>query len=567
MSDWARRAGARLLGALVGLAALALTPAARAAGVEADDAAADSIPAVAGATPGAAAGPDSTANLEGLPIGRVGIVTREIFDPAPGGPLGAFYRVANLLHVRTREGTVRRQLLFERGEPWRQTRWEETARAMRRLDYLEPRRMEARREGDSVAVAIETRDSWTTSPQLNLERGGGVLYGTIGLTERNLFGFGKSLSFLYHEDPVGISRSISYRDPAVRGSRIQFAYGASSGSAGSTDLLSLAQPFYAQDAPGTFGFTWRRSSSVVSLFQSGAEVTEIDIRHHETEIWGGRGWFHHGRILRSAGSLFLLDRHLGPSRLEPGAPPDFAGGDEDLQIRRLNWELSYWRPRYIVREDVNRMGRQEDFDLGASAGLTLGYAPEAFGSSASEGYVRAAASGGAQTRFGFGFANGNVSMRLRRGPLEVIRRGEARWVFQLRPGAVLVLAAEGEGGTEVQRDYQVVVGGLSGLRAYPVQAIAGREVVRLNAEQRSALVRNAWDLVSMGTAVFYDAARAWGPGAVGTEWFNSAGLGLRFSAPRSALGAVIRLDAAWPISPTRDGLREVVITFGSSQAF
>jgi hypothetical protein len=271
--------------------------------------------------------------------------------------------------------------------------------------------------------------------------------------------------------------------------------------------------------------------------------------------------------VRTVGSLYLLDRHLGPSRLEPGAPPDFAGGDEDLQIRRLNWEMSYWRPHYIVREDVDRMGRKEDFELGASAGLKLGYAPEAFGSTASEGYVRLAGGVGAETHFGFGFANGSVSMRLRRGPLEVIRRGEARWVFEIRPGRILVLAAEGEGGTEVQRDFQVVVGGLSGLRAYPVQAIAGREVVRLNAEQRSVLVHNAWDMVSMGAAVFYDAARAWGPGAVGTGWFNSAGLGMRFSAPRSAIGAVIRLDVSWPISPTRDGAREAVITFGSSQAF
>lgn len=562
MSDWARRAGASPLGALVGLAALALTPAVRAAEPGSGVAAVDSVRAGAASAPA----PDSTAILEGLPIGRVGIVTKDIFDPAPGDPLGGFYQLANLLHIRTREGTVRRQLLFERGEPWSQTRWEETARVMRRLDFLEPRRMEAQREGDSVTVAIETRDSWTTSPQLNLERGGGVLYGSIGLTERNLFGFGKSLSFLYHEDPVGISRSISYRDPAVRGSRIQFAYAASSGTAGSTDFLSLTQPFYAQDAPGTFGFMWRRSSSVVSLFEGGAEVAEIPLRHHQTEIWGGRGWYREGTIVRTVGSLFLLDRHLGPSRLEDGAPPDFGGGDEDLQIRRLNWQLSYWRPRFVVREDVDRMGRKEDFDLGESAVLTLGYAPEAFGSTASEGYVRADAGVGGQTRFGFGFAHGNVSMRLRRGPLELIRRGEARWVFGIRPGRILVLAAEGEAGTEVERDFQVVVGGLSGLRAYPVQAIAGREVVRLNAEQRSVLVRNAWDLVSMGTAVFYDAARAWGPGAVGTGWFSSAGLGMRFSAPRSAIGAVIRLDVSWPISPT-DGAREAVITFGSSQAF
>ena len=84
----------------------------------------------------------------------------------------------------------------------------------------------------------------------------------------------------------------------------------------------------------------------------------------------------------------LLDRHLGPTRLEPGAPPDFAGGDEDLQLRRVAGEARIWRPRFIVREDIDRMGRKEDFDVGNGAALKLGYSPEAFGSTANEGYAR-----------------------------------------------------------------------------------------------------------------------------------------------------------------------------------
>jgi len=558
VSDWARRASADALGALgalVGIAVLAATPAARAAG--------------AGPRPdsAASAAPDSTGDLEGLTIARVEIRARDIFDPAPGDPLARFYRLANLLHVRTRDRTVRQQLLFAPGDRWSQSRRDESARVLRTLDYLEPKRMEARREGDSVVVTVETRDSWSTSPVLNLERGGGVQYGTVGLTERNLLGLGKSLSFLYHEDPVGKSRSFSYRDPAVWGSRLQLAYGASSGAAGATDALTLAQPFYAQEARRTYGLSWRRTSSVARLFESGAQVADLDKRLHETDLWGGRGWSRDGSVVRAIGSLLLMDRNLGPARLEPGAPPDFEGGEEALRLRRIAAEFTVWRPRYVVREDVDRIGRKEDIDLGSSAAIKLGFAPKAFGSTASEGYARLAAEGGAQTAFGFGYARGSVSMRLRRGPLEVIRRADLRWFLGWRPGRVLVLAAHGIGGTEVPRDFQVVVGGLNGLRAYPVQALAGTELVRLNAEQRWVLGRNWWDLISIGTAVFYDGARAWGPGAVGTGWFNAAGFGVRLTSLHSALGPVVRADVAWPVSPTRDGTREAVLTFGSSQAF
>jgi hypothetical protein len=354
----------------------------------------------------------------------------------------------------------------------------------------------------------------------------------------------------------------------VLGSRFQFSYGAASGTAGSSDVLTAGVPFYAHDTPMASVLAWRRASYVASLFQSGGEIAELDVRNHESELWAGIGREQeNGTIVRTTGSLFMLDRHLGPTRLQPGAPADFAGGDDDLQIRRLAAEVRVWRPDFIVREDIERMGRKEDFDVGSGAALKLGYAPEAFGSTANEGYARGELEAGARIGRDFGYARGSISMRLRRGPLEVIRRLDARWNHKWRPGHLLVLSAFGMGGSDVQRDFQVVVGGLNGLRAYSVQALAGTELVRLNAEQRWILVRNSWDLVSLGMAAFYDAAHAWGPGAVGTGWFNAAGFGVRFATPRSALGPVIRLDVAWPVSPTRDGNRDGVFTFGSSQAF
>jgi hypothetical protein len=229
---------------------------------------------------------------------------------------------------------------------------------------------------------------------------------------------------------------------------------------------------------------------VASLFQSGGEIAELDVRNHESELWAGIGRERHdGTIVRVIGSVFMLDRHLGPTRLEPGAPPDFAGGDEDLRLRRIAAEVRVWHPDFIVREDIERIGRKEDFDVGNSAALKLGYAPEFLGSTANEGYARGDADAGARLGRDFGYAHASLSMRLRRGPLEVIRRLDARWNHKWRPGHVLVLSAFGMGGTDVQRDFQVVVGGLNGLRAYPVQALAGTELVRLNAEQRWVLTR------------------------------------------------------------------------------
>src|SRR6185503_17525844 len=101
----------------------------------------------------------------------------------------------------------------------------------------------------------------------------------------------------------------------------------------SSDVVALAQPFYAQETPWGASFSWRRSSYVASLFQSGAEVADLDVRNHEWELWAGPGWVRDGTILRAVGSLYMQDRVLGPTRLDPGAPPDFAGNEETLDLR------------------------------------------------------------------------------------------------------------------------------------------------------------------------------------------------------------------------------------------
>src|SRR5262245_52240701 len=157
----------------------------------------------------AAADTGAAGAAEGRPIRRIRIEARNIFDPLPQGALRPVCRLANRVHVRTRDGTIRDQLLLREGQPWTQERSREAARHLRTLDFLEPRRLEASVAGDSVDVHLETRDVWTTQPEFDFERASGRQFGSFAFTERNLFGLGKSVSLAYHEDPIGISRSIA----------------------------------------------------------------------------------------------------------------------------------------------------------------------------------------------------------------------------------------------------------------------------------------------------------------------------------------------------------------------
>jgi hypothetical protein len=267
------------------------------------------------------------------------------------------------------------------------------------------------------------------------------------------------------------------------------------------------------------------------------------------------------------GSFELWDRRLGPSHLVPGAPPGFAGGEEDIRIRRLAAEVEEWHPKFVERTNVNQFSRTEDFDCSARLALKAGLSPMVLGSSEDEGYVRVQGSLGADTRLGFGWVRASGSSRLAPEAVERISQLDARWYARLLPAHLLALGASGVAGSNTPRDFQARAGGLNGLRAYPIDAVAGQRLWRLNAEERWGFSPADWEFLKFGSAVFFDAARAWGTGAAGSGWFRDAGVGLRLGIPSWGLTEVMRVDVAWPIEPTRDGGRRPVLTFGSSQAF
>ncbi len=528
---------------------------------------------IAGPSPGASPVRDSSASApapatEGAPISSIEIRPRNIFEPVPEGRLEPFYRLANRLHVRTRTRTVRDLLLFAPGEPWSEPRARETERQLRALSYLIPDRIQARKTNDSTIVSVATADLWSTTFEFNLERADRTYYGAIALTERNLLGFGKLLSLVYRQDPDGITRSLSLEDPNVLGSRVRFAYSAGHGSSGSSDRVSAGLPFFSQDAPLTYGFTWRRATSQARLYEAGEEIAQVNVRENESEAYFGRGHRRGGVITRGLVAFQVLDRDLGPTEIVvPDPPNEFVGGKEMLRLRRLIMEGRQWRPRFVERRNVESMAITEDLDLGRAATVRLGVAPRFLGSTADEGYASVAVDVGAESWAGYGSLSASASSRYRSVRKETLGIVQGRWIRQHAERGALVMAVRGVLGSRMNRDFQTEVGGLNGLRGYSVHALSGYRTWRFNVEERWTVTERLWGVLASGIVGFGDGGRAWGPGARGTEWHLGAGTGLRFSLPRWAPHQVLRVDLAWPVHPKRDGARDPVLSFGSSQAF
>jgi hypothetical protein len=510
----------------------------------------------------------SPLNTEGLPIARIDIQPKNIFDPLPEGRLRPILNLVNRLHIRTRASTVREQLLFESGDPWTDRIGHETARNLRSLAFLEPQHIEAKRRGDSVDVQVVTRDVWSTQPQLNIESSGGHLYGSIAFSELNFMGLGKAFSLSYREIPNDRSRGFSYSDPGVLGSRVRMQYAASNGTNSANDFFAIGQPFYSEAAPHSFGLSWSRGSAGYSLYENGSESVRFGRRIDELILFAGSGRRSGPWVQRWTGTFSTLDRRFAPSiPIAPEPPPEFLGGPERVKLRRITIGGRLWDPQHIERTRVNGFGLVEDYDVGPSLEANVGYASELLGSSQNEGFM----SGQLRTGFAsprvFGVFDASMSSRIQTILLDTVMRFDGRIVQQSRFGQTLVLAAQGIAGHNTSRDFQAVVGGLSGLRAYPVQAVAGTRLWRLNAENRWTVGENFWENLTIGGVAFTDAARAWGPGSGSSDWFVSAGLGVRLALPQWSLGQVLRMDVAWPLQPTREGRREAVLSFGSNQAF
>jgi hypothetical protein len=504
--------------------------------------------------------------IERIPIRSVEILPHNVYEPDSAGRISALHRLANRLHIRTRPSTVRHELLFRSGDPWSEHAALETARNLRALDYLEPERIAARLDGDSVRVRVETRDRWTTQAELNIEAVGGKRTGTWGLKERNLLGLGKYVSLLYRQTTTGVTRSLDYVDPNLRGSRVRLRLGVAKSTEGAGRRLEVGQPFYAEATPRAWEIRASAATSVAHLYQDGCELADFDRRDEVLTLAHGWRLPSAAPITRLTASFELQDRRYGASRLEPDAPVEFAGPEQSDRRRMLALELRLWDPSYVEVVDVDRMDRLEDLDVGTSVRLKVGFAPRAFGSTASEGYGRLRLAVGAANALGFGWIRGGLESRVRHEPFEVMSHVEGRWYF-VTARHTLVIAAMGEAGERMPRPYQLVVGGLNGLRAFDPQALAGRRLWRLNAEERWIVTPRRWQVLRAATAVFVDAARVWGPGAGGAGWFRDAGVGLRLGFPRVGLTRVLRLDVAWPIEPLPGGRREPVLSIGTSQAF
>lgn len=503
-------------------------------------------------------------------IGTVTIVPRNIFDLSRPEEDVTLFRLANSLHIRTRIATVKDQLLFSEGQEYDGRLLEESERILRATRYLQDATIRPIAWHDGVVdVEVITHDVWTLNPGVSYGRKGGKNTTGVGIEELNLLGLGSQISFERHSDVDRTSTALLYKDPQLFGSWWALGTSYADNSDGRTKSFSLEHPFYALDTRWATGVVALDDARIDSLYDLGEVRDQFGVHVKKATVYGGwsrglqDGWTQ--RLTWGA----TYDESRFQSIVGETGPTQLVPPDRKLVYPWVGYE--WVQDEYEKARNRDQIEKTEDFLLGLHAHVQLGYAATSFGSDRDAwmfdaGVSRGFAPGPGQRLLLSSAVTGRHDST---GFADVQSELAARYYFRQSERRLLFLGASVNASSNLDPDHQILLGGDSGLRGYPLRYQAGEGRWLLTAEQRFFTNWYPFRLFNVGGAIFTDVGGTWGSNPGGTPSLGvlkDVGFGLRLGNSRSALGNVLHVDIAVPLDGGHD-IKKVQFLVSTQRSF
>jgi hypothetical protein len=485
----------------------------------------------------------------GLPIGEITVVVLPVFNTADPKESNWLYRAANVLHIDTRRGTVKRQLTFRGGQGLDPFQIEESERLLRQKNYFaDAMILPGQVCDDRIDLLVVVRDVWTLTPIASVTREGGENTSDVGFNYDNVFGTGHQLSVAWSSDPERDSVAVSWQATDLFGDHVTLRASWIDSTDGDVRLVNLVRPFYELDSRWSAGGTWWRED----------RLEEIKLRQQLLNRYGHEidfdevfaGWsagVRDGRVWRwRVGVADQSDRFYATD------PESVLPDDQRLVYPWLGWESlsdQFWRA-----SNISFSHRQEDIPLGLRLALTAGVADPRWGSS-EEALLYSA-------RIQFSRRGGDHHLvqlsvssngRWRRDDEELVSTFAAaearhfyfisrrdRWFSRLRVDAA----------TGIREDEQFTSGGSDALRGYPLYMQRGDRRWLASIERRHFTDWHPFRLLRIGGALYLDAGRTWDSAdsiVQSRATLANVGTGLRISSSKFRVDRVLHLDYAVPL--------------------
>jgi len=502
-------------------------------------------------------------------IGNIELKTQDVFDLSKQEENNWLFRLANRLHVVTKDRVIRGQLLFETGEKYNERLIKESERILRQNPYLYDANIKTtERENGTVDLEVITKDVWTLGPDLSLSRKGGENKSRFGIEEQNLFGLGQKVRFNHEENIDRRSNTFEFSDRHLGQSWVSMLVQIANSSDGETQQFRLIRPFYALDTRWSSGIQLFNNAGRGALYILGNEAAEYKSKRKFAKIFGG--W---SRGLRggwakrwTAGVVFDQAQFSdSPTPTLPSALP----ADRKLVYPFLGFELL--QNEFGIARNLDQIGRTEDFLLGVRFAGSLGWADHSLGADRDALlYFTSISRGFGSLKKKALLLSANGSGRLESGNTRnAIATISARYYQTQSQKRLFFATLQATVGVALDLDNPVQLGGDSGLRGYPLRYQNGKSKILMTIEQRYFTDWYPFRLVRVGGAVFADVGRVWGDNSLGGKplgWLADVGIGLRFATTRSSSNKTIHLDVAFPLNGD-DSIDSVQIQLEAKRRF
>lgn len=502
-------------------------------------------------------------------VGEIRLHRTNVFDPAVPGEDWWPFRIANKIHILTREQVVRRELLLRPGDEWDPLKAIESERNLRAIGFIRRAEIKPAQTGRrKLDVDVHTQDSWTTAPQASIGTEGGEHFVILGIEESNLLGYGKSISAFHGRIGETARNELRYHDPRLGGSRTRLTSLYADSHRGDEVGVLLDQPFYSLSSDYAWSTLWAKIVQEDILYAGGEDFSKFNQDYRSFDLYAGaKVWSTPEWIKRvSGGWRYERSRFGATAETVAGTLP----GDREMSGPQAGFELV--QPNFIKETYINGMERVEDFNMGNELSVRGGPMLRDFGSDRDRWTFTGLNQKGIRFSEGrFALAQIGAEGRVRNDKLEnaiLFSNLNVYWKTTWLWPQTWVAHMEANASERLDGEKQLILGGNTGLRGYKNNAFTGARSFLMNFEDRFFLTREFFHLMRVGAVAFFDTGAIVGERkTVSTRDFKSdVGLGLRFSPSRSASGLVFRVDLAYALNQGPGPSRWVVSVRGG-QAF
>jgi hypothetical protein len=522
------------------------------------------------------------------PDGRVSFIfvdNNSIFDLSELDPDAAFrwaYRLANKLHVRTREEFILDEILFRVGECVDPLLLEETERLLRGYRFIGDADVFAipQPDGDQH-VNVYTRDEWTTKVDLGVRVDAGIKIEGLDLTEENFLGRGILLRAFLKKDKEVQDLGLELETPRLFQTRWDGRVSLGNTRNGNFFEEALTYPFLGE--VGRVGarqsFLWRET--VFSYSTNGHPEYSHLLLPFLDQRWdvavGGRlgrpgdltvigvGISRESIEFRDfpASSEYVVDKDFSNTLpVDSAGLMEVEGQAKSRRANRLNFFLGKRNLRFVQRRGLDAIRGIQDVAIGTEVFLGLGKAWKALqeggGISTDDLHTQASFfTGGVWDGW---VMNAQATAEARRVSAGGGKKAEWRDIFAeadvllyWQPNGdqrqTILFRISATGGWSVETPYQLTLGGREALRGYRDEAYPGARRILMTVEDRIFLPSPSPGLFDVGLALFLDVGHMQSgevPFGVESGWVGAVGAGLRLGLPPGTTNT-FRIDLAFPL--------------------